>query len=158
LGFKSIFISNSFAAYRRSALLAVGGFPNDVIFGEDTVVAAKLLLADWSIAYVAEAKAYHSHPYSIGQEFQRYFDIGVLHTREAWLGDKFGSANGEGLRFVRSELDYLRRTRMRLIPSALLRTASKWIGYRLGRKESKLSIRWKRKLSMHSQFWTEAER
>jgi len=55
LGFKTIFISNSFAAYRRDALMAVGGFPQDVIFGEDTITAAKLLLSGWKIAYVAEA-------------------------------------------------------------------------------------------------------
>ena len=82
LGFKSIFISNSFAAYRKEALLSVGGFPTDVIFGEDTVVAAKLLLSGWSIVYQAEAKVYHSHSYSMSQELKRYFDIGVLYARE----------------------------------------------------------------------------
>jgi rhamnosyltransferase len=158
LGFKSIFISNSFAAYRRSALLAVGGFPSDVIFGEDTVVAARLLLADWKIAYVGEARVYHSHPHSVMQEFQRYFDIGVLHAREAWLKEKFGSTGSEGMRFVRSELEYLWRVDRWLIPLALLRTASKWLGYRLGMKEADLNVRWKQRLSMHSRFWSEADR
>ncbi len=82
LGFKSIFLSNSFCAYRRRALNAVGGFPRDVIFGEDTVTAAKLLLSGWKIGYVAEAPVYHSHSYKLNQEFSRYFDVGVLHARE----------------------------------------------------------------------------
>lgn len=158
LGFKSIFVSNSFAAYRRSALLAVGGFPTGVIFGEDTVVAAKLLLSGWKIAYVAEAKAYHSHSYTVIQEFKRYFDIGVLHEREKWLMREFGGASSEGLRFVRSELSYLWPESKHLIPSALLRTALKWVGYRLGRKERMLNRWWKQKLSMHSGFWKDGTR
>ncbi len=153
MGFKSIFISNSFAAYRREALFAVGGFPSDVIFGEDTIVAAKLLLAGWKIAYVADAQVYHSHAYTSTQDFKRYFDIGVLHSRESWLLQEFGGTGGEGSRFVRSEWNYLWPQYWWLIPSALIRTALKLVGYRLGRIESKLSLRIKRRLSMHRRFW-----
>jgi rhamnosyltransferase len=154
LGFKAIFLSNSFAAYRREALVAVGGFPTDVIFGEDTITAANFLLAGWKIAYVAEAKAYHSHGYTWRQDFKRYFDIGVLHSRESWLLEEFGQTSGEGRRFVVSELTYLWHHSWWLIPSSLIRTALKLIGYRLGRIENKLSLEWKRKLSMHRSFWT----
>jgi rhamnosyltransferase len=153
LGFKTIFISNSFAAYRRVALMEVGGFPKDVIFGEDTITAAKLLLGGWKIAYVAEARVYHSHGYTWTQDFKRYFDIGVLHSRESWLLREFGGAGGEGGRFVRSELGYLWPKHWWLIPSALIRTVLKLVGYRLGRIEKKLSVRWKRRLSMHRRFW-----
>jgi rhamnosyltransferase len=153
LGIKSIFISNSFAAYRRHALMAVGGFPRNVIFGEDTITAAKLLLAGWKIAYVAEAQVYHSHSYTWTQDFKRYFDIGVLHARESWLLKEFGRAGGEGGRFVRSELSYLWPRHGWLIPSALIRTALKLVGYRLGRIENRLSVGLKRRLSMHRRFW-----
>jgi rhamnosyltransferase len=154
LGFKAIFISNSFAAYRREALMAVGGFPRDVIFGEDTTTAARLLLAGQKIAYVAEAKVYHSHSYTLMQEFRRYFDIGVLHRRESWMLSEFGGAGGEGGRFVRSELRYLWPRYWWLIPSSLIRTAIKLVGYRLGRMENRLSVRFKRNLSMNRQFWS----
>jgi rhamnosyltransferase len=153
LGFKTIFISNSFAAYRREALMGVGGFPRNVPFGEDTITAAKLLKAGWKIAYVADAEVYHSHRYTWIQDFKRYFDIGVLHARESWLLREFGSTGGEGSRFVRSELNYLWPQYWRFIPSALIRTVLKLVGYRLGRMERKLSLRWKRKLSMYYQFW-----
>lgn len=153
LGFKSIFISNSFAAYRRSTLIEVGGFPQDVIFGEDTLTTARILLAGWKIAYVAGAKVYHSHSYTWRQEIRRYFDIGVLHAREAWIRHEFGSAGGEGLRFVQSELRYLWSRQWWLIPSALIRTGLKWVGYRLGRAEDKISTFWKRRLSMNRLFW-----
>jgi rhamnosyltransferase len=153
LGFKAIFISNSFAAYRCSALRTVGGFPANTIFGEDTVVAARLLLAGGKIAYAAAAPVYHSHSYTWAEEFRRYFDIGVLHTRESWLLREFGQAGSEGRRFVRSEIRYLWPRNALLIPSALLRTAAKLAGYRLGRIEARLKPRLKRRLSMHGSYW-----
>lgn len=155
LGFKAIFLSNSFAAYRRSALSSVGGFPTDTIFGEDTVTAAKLLRAGHKIAYVAEACVYHSHPQSGIQDFKRYFDIGVLHSRQRWLLEEFGRTGGEGKRFVLSELKYLRERAPGQIPSALVRTGLKVVGYRLGMMEARLAPKIKRALSMHPRFWDE---
>jgi rhamnosyltransferase len=156
LGFKTIFISNSFAAYRRSALLAAEGFPANVIFGEDTVTAARLLLSGWQIVYEADAAVYHSHAYTGVQDFKRYFDIGALHAQEPWLLKEFGQAGGEGKRFVFSECAYVWSRKKPLVASALLRTLLKLVGYRLGRWESKLPRGWKRKVSMHSSFWAEA--
>jgi len=153
LGLKAAFLSNSFSAYRRTALAEVGGFPSDVIFGEDMVAAARMLLAGWKTAYVAEARVYHSHSYSFLQEFRRYFDVGVLHAREAWLQEQFGGAGGEGKRFVLSEMAYLRRGHLRYIPSALVRTTLKLTGYRLGRLEARLPLWLKRRLSMNRNFW-----
>jgi rhamnosyltransferase len=154
LGFKSIFVSNSFAAYLRKDLMKVGGFPDDVIFGEDTITAARLLLAGKKIAYVADAQVYHSHSYTWIQEFRRYFDIGVLHRRESWLRKEFGGTGGEGGRFVRSELRYLwSGNKKRYIPSALIRTFLKLIGYKIGMSENRLSSTSKRRLSMHQAFW-----
>ncbi|HEY9127554.1 MAG TPA: glycosyltransferase [Acidobacteriaceae bacterium] len=153
IGFKAIFISNSFSAYRVAALQAVGGFPRDTIFGEDTITAARLLKAGWKIAYVAEAQVHHSHSYTWRQEFRRYFDIGVLHSREHWLIEEFGGASGEGARFVRSELRYLWPRHWWLIPSALIRTALKLVGYRLGKIESHLPIGLKRRISMNRGYW-----
>jgi len=153
LGFKAIFISNSFAAYRSSALKAVGGFPTNTIFGEDTVVAGRLLLSGWKIAYAADALVYHSHRYTWSQEFQRYFDIGVLHARESWLLKEFGQTGSEGRRFVLSELRFLWPRHVALIPSAIIHTAAKFVGYRLGRMEDGLKPQLKRRLSMHRSYW-----
>lgn len=153
LGLKTIFISNSFSAYRRSALLAIGGFRRDVIFGEDTLVAARLLLSGRKIAYVAEACVYHSHAYNFRQEFRRYFDIGVLHSRECKVFQEFGGTTGEGKRFVVSELKCLRQRDPAKIPSAITRTALKLLGYNLGKMEARLAPQIKRHLSMHPAYW-----
>lgn len=153
-GIKTAFISNSFAAYRRRALTAVGGFPGEVIMNEDTYVAGRMLLAGWKIAYRAEAEVHHSHDYGFVEEFRRYFDIGVFHARNPWLRENFGELEGEGRRFVLSELGYLARRAPWLIPSALLRTGLKWLGFRLGsRRHRELPLFLKRRFSLHRAYW-----
>ena len=152
-GIKAAFCSNSFAVYRRSALEEVGGFPSDVIFGEDSWVAAKMLMAGWKVAYRADAAVVHSHGLGVVEEFHRYFDIGIHHHREAWLLETFGNAGGEGLRFVRSELQYLRAHSIGLIPKALIRTMAKLVAYRLGSMEHRLPVRLNRMLASSPSFW-----
>ncbi len=153
LGLKAAFLSNSFAAYRRTSLETVGGFPEDVILAEDSVVAARMLAAGWRVAYVAEAAVFHSHAFTLAQEFGRYFDTGVHHAREAWLLQQFGGAGNEGRRFVLSEMRYLLKTARRELTPAMLRTALKWIAYQLGRREKHIPVTFKRKLSSSPNFW-----
>ena len=94
MGFKTIFFSNSFAAYRRTALEQAGGFPRESNFGEDTAVAARLLQSGWGIAYVAEAQVYHSHACGCREEFP-LIRIGQLHVTEPWLPRHLGSASAK---------------------------------------------------------------
>jgi len=154
-GLKTIFISNSFAAYRVSALNEVGGFPDNVIFGEDMFVAAKLLKAGYKLAYAAEACVYHSHNYSVQQEFKRYFDMGVFHAREPWIRQDFGGAEGEGVKFVISEFKYLLKHEPVRIPEAFFRTILRYTGFRLGLLEKWLPLRLKRLFAMNKGFFKE---
>jgi rhamnosyltransferase len=139
LGIKTPFISNSFACYRKEALRKVGWFKNGLILGEDVYAGAKLLLAGYKIAYVAEAKVYHSHNYSIWEEFRRYFDIGVFHEMESWILDTFGNSEREGVKYIFSELNYLlKNKKWYLIPEWFIRNFFKYLGYKLGRNYRKL--------------------
>lgn len=153
LGIKTAFLSNSFAAYRRQALIEAGGFPHGTILSEDMIAGARLLQHGWKLAYCAEACVYHSHNYSLSEETKRYFDIGVLHAREAWLLERLGKPEGEGARFVRSEMSYLWHHAPWRLPEAGLRTVLKYAGYRLGRVERHLPLWLKRRLSMHRRYW-----
>jgi rhamnosyltransferase len=153
LGFRSIFSSNSFCAFRREALVQAGGFPRHAICSEETIAIAHMHLNGWRSAYVAEAQIYHSHAYSMRQEFQRYFDVGVTHARQPFLVQEFGTTGGEGRRFVLSELRYLLRHRPQQLPTAMLRSATKFAAYRLGRREGTLSLTACRRLSMNRSFW-----
>ena len=154
LGIKTCFSSDSFAAYRRDALLSIGGFPEDVIGSEDAYVAAKLLLAGHAVRYAADAEVYHSHDYRLLEEFRRYFDIGVFYGREPWIKQAFGTAGGEGKRYVLAELSALHHAQAWLeIPPALLRSALKLLGYQLGQREQHLPQKLKRQISMFANYW-----
>ncbi|MCH8097935.1 MAG: glycosyltransferase family 2 protein [Proteobacteria bacterium] len=152
-GVKTVFCSNSFAAYRRAALMEAGGFRSRLILSEDSVAAAAILVAGWNLHYVADARVYHSHDYTSAQEFRRYFDIGVLHATADGLVERFGKPEGEGRRFVVSELAYLLRKGPAFIPLALVRTVSKYVAYRLGHIERHLPQGLKRRLGMNSRYW-----
>lgn len=152
-GLKSAFMSNSFAAYRRSALVDVGGFPRNVILAEDMYVAAKMLLSGWKVAYDGEACCRHSHNYSVSEEFRRYFDLGVFHAHEPWIRASLGGASSEGRAYVLSELRYLGARHLPLWPASLWRSAVKLVGYKAGQAEARMPVVWKRRLSMHRGFW-----
>lgn len=153
LGLKAAFLSNSFAAYRRSAMDAIGGFPTNVIVSEDLIAGAQMLMAGWTLAYVAEATVIHSHAFSLKLEFARYFDIGVNHAREPWLLEIFGDVGNEGRRFVISELKYLVKNDLLSLPNAIFHAGFKWIAYKVGTQEQRISVPMKRKLSAHPNFW-----
>jgi rhamnosyltransferase len=153
IGPKAFFCSNSFSAYRRQAVIELGGFRRDLILGEDAEFAARALLAGYAVFYCAAAAAFHSHAYGVRETFRRYFDTGVFHARNAWMLRKFGSHGGEGMRYLRSEIRYLRRRAPLSIPLALLQTLAKAAGYKLGRNERLIPRRIKRALSMTSRYW-----
>lgn len=153
LGIKTAFVSDTFAAYRQSALNEVGNFPHHVILGEDTHVAAKMVLSGWKSAYCADAEVYHSHNYTIMQEFRRYFDTGVFHTEEPWIRKSFGAAEGEGRRFVLSEMQYVLSHKPWLIVSMIVRDGMKFLGYRMGISYRSLPQKIIKKVSMTKSYW-----
>lgn len=156
LGLKAVFVSNSCAAYRRSSLAEIGFFEADLIFGEDSWAAGKLLEQGGKIVYTAEAAVHHSHNYSWNEEFRRYFDIGVFHERGRWLLDTYGGAGQRGLDYVRSGLGYLwRHHRYSMIGDFMVRVGLKFCGYRLGRVHRFLPLRIARSLSMNRRWWAD---
>ena len=153
-GIKTAFLSDSFAAYRKSSLESIGWFKDGLILGEDTYAGAKLILGDYSLAYVSDAKVYHSHSYTIWQEFKRYFDIGVFHAMEEWIIKEFGKAEGEGLRYIRSEYKYLlSHGAWYLLSELFIRNGMKYLGYKMGQKFELLPMWLIKKFSMHHRWW-----
>jgi rhamnosyltransferase len=154
-GIKVPFLSNSFAAYRRNALEEIGLFKEDLISTEDTYAGARMLLAGYRIAYAANAMVYHSHNYTVLEEFRRYFDIGVFHRREKWIMETFGRAEGEGSRFLLSELQYIvREVKYGLLPEFIIRNILKYLGFFLGRQHEKLPLQIIKKISNNKNYWT----
>ena len=173
LGIKACFLSNSFAAYRLQALQQAGGFPSSLPLGEDTYTAAQLLIAGHRISYQAAASVYHSHNYNGRQDFQRMFDTGVFHAQNQWLIQTFGSAEGEGIRLLKSQWAYLTQSHPTeqneqsdqehpnvQKPNFLVGLAqilainfTKLVGYKIGRAYTCLPKSLVIKFAMHKPFW-----
>ncbi|MEA9389289.1 glycosyltransferase [Acerihabitans sp. TG2] len=153
LGLKTVFLSNSFAAYRVSKFKELSGFPENTILCEDMFLASKGVLAGYKIAYVANSTVFHSHNYSPIDEFNRYFDIGVFHHNENWIRQTFGGAGGEGKKFIISELKYLLINAPLWIPRAIVTNLFKIIGYKLGCSNNLIPFFLKKRISMHKAYW-----
>lgn len=157
-GFRKAFMSNSFAAYRVNKLIELGGFPSKLILGEDSYVAAKILLNNRKVAYRANATAMHSHNYTVSEEFKRYFDIGVFHQTQSWMIKALGAVEGEGVKFALGQLTFLlRKKAYSQIARSLLMSAAKYIGYKLGKNHMKFSQKTNIRLSMHNGYFKNIE-
>ena len=137
LGLKTVFFSNSFAAYRIDALKVVGGFPKSVQLGEDMYVCAKFLATGFKVRYCAQACVRHSHNFTYKEEFLRYKATGGFHAQEKWLLKMFGGASKLGqktfLLQVKSYQSHRATQGPWIYADLVLRNALKFFGYWIGR-------------------------
>lgn len=153
VGLKTVFMSNSFSAYRIDIFKKLGGFPFNTILCEDMYFTAKAVLAGYKVAYASEAMVRHSHNYGPMEEFKRYFDIGVFHSDEPWIRQKFGGAGGEGKRFVLSEFYFLLKNGFLYVPLFFVNNFMKILGYKLGLNYKRIPQGLIKIFSMHKNFW-----
>lgn len=76
LGVRAFLISDVCAAYRRETYLAVGGFDHPIMTNEDMLMAERLLHAGYALAYAGQAAVYHSHRFTLRQEYRRNLIVG----------------------------------------------------------------------------------
>lgn len=153
-GFKTAFISNSFAAYRRNLLQEIGFFQDGLLFGEDALAGAALIRRGYCVAYAAGARVLHSHNYTVFQEFRRYFDIGVFHAEQKHILADFGRPIGQGRRYVLSEIRQLVAEKAFFyLPESILRNTMKFLAYNLGKRHSVLPRRLNEFCSMNRKWW-----
>ena len=133
-GVKAYLLSEVRAAYRVSAYEAVGGFHSPLETNEDMLIAADFLDAGFFLAYRGEAAVYHSHQYTLRQEYERNRKIGIFLGEH---GSRFGGGGmtGEGLRLVQSVTRTLvKEKRFGGLVPFWLDCGARWIGSRNGRK------------------------
>ncbi len=130
-GVYAFFSSDSCSAYLNSALDSIGGF-GDVLTSEDYIASAKLIESGYKIAYVAEAIVFHSHNYSLIEEFKRYFDTAYIRAQNPWIQELVGHAEKRGLDFFKCMLKEIIPWKIHLLPYAIISTFVKLLGYRLG--------------------------
>ncbi len=156
-GIKTFFFSNVCSAIKTSTFYKVGKFPEPIIVSEDMMLAAKCILANYKVAYAADAQVDHSHNYTLQQTFKRYFDIGGALGMNRWVLD-YTSAEGQGGKLLKAQIRQLkRRQNWRWIPLWIGESMVKYAGYRLGLLYHTLPRKMRRGMSMHPRFWDRRE-
>lgn len=89
LGLMTAFFSDAFGAWNIPLIMKYGAFP-DAEFGEDTLLAGKLILEGHSLGYCAEAECHHEHKDDWRTLWIRGRQVGEMHRKEAWLIKTFG--------------------------------------------------------------------
>lgn len=153
LGIKTFFCSNVCAAYKKEIFTTLGGFPSPTIFNEDMIYAANAIDHGYKVAYVADATVEHFHRYTNKQQFQRNFDLAVSQADHPEVFDRVKSES-EGVRYVKSQITYLWNHQMkRKIFPFIMQSGCKLMGYKLGKKYTKLPVWLVKKCSMNQEYW-----
>ena len=155
LGIKTFFCSNVCAAYNRKIFDELGGFIKHTIFNEDMIYAAKAVEAGYGIAYVAEARVFHSHDYSCMEQFHRNFDLGVSQAQHPEVFAAYPSES-EGIRLVRQTVQYLWESDAKhRIPGVILQSGFKYMGYLFGKHYRYLPRKLVVAMSSNKEYWNE---
>lgn len=155
LGIKTFFCSNVCAMYRSDVYRHLGGFVSKTIFNEDMIYAEKLIRNQYKIAYVAEAKVFHSHHYSYRAQFQRNFDLAVSHAQYPNVFSQMKSET-EGIKLVRMTANHLmkRHSYIKLVDLIIV-SGCKYLGYFFGKRYKKLPKRLVLRWSMNRNYWND---
>ena len=150
LTFESTLFSNVNAAVPRWALERFP-FRDDLTMSEDQEWSRRALRAGFSLVYEPRAAVRHSHAYTIGSAFRRFFDSGVSAEHAYVEGDESRAAlRRAGARYAREELAWLWRTgRRRWIPYTAVYELGKFAGLQLGLRHERLPWRLRRRLSSY---------
>lgn len=146
MGIKTFFCSDVCAVYRKSLYEKLGGFVKKTIFNEDMIFASKLIQNNYGVAYVAEAKVFHSHHYSYRQQFKRNFDLGVSHAEYKEVFQQVSSTS-EGKLLVKKTFQHLakRHSYLKMVDLFFM-SGFKYMGFFFGKRyqrlPKKLVLKW----------------
>lgn len=133
LGIKTIFSSDAFIIYNLKILMEIGWFGDSDTVSEDMVVAHKLITNNYQLGYCSSAKVYHTHNYTLREEFVRYKKIGKFYRENKEMVSKYGKTTNEGIKLVHGEILFLlKNKKFLLIPESILRNICKFLGHKIG--------------------------
>lgn len=153
LGIKTFFCSDVCAAYKRDFFEQLGGFESPVIFNEDMFFAAKVVMSGYYVKYAAKAMVFHSHNYSVGQQFHRNFDLAVSQQQHPEIFEQI-SSEAEGMKLVKSTIAYLCKIKKpHLIVPLGFQCVAKYAGFWMGKRYKRLSRKRILKYTMSPDYW-----
>ncbi|MDD5676886.1 MAG: glycosyltransferase [Kiritimatiellae bacterium] len=148
-----VFFSNVSAAVRREILLR-HPFDETLIMSEDQQFARDLIAAGYTIVYQPSSVVVHSHRYSLGTAFRRYFDSVYSLTLIFPAHDLKVSA-AMGRRYLRQEISYMMRHHPLYVPYYCLYTLAKAAGVLCSHFAGRMPLWLARACSLHRYYWEE---
>lgn len=152
--YEQTLFSNVNSAIRRDVWQAYS-FADDLIMSEDQEWSRRVLRAGYELVYEPRAAVYHSHAYSVGGAFRRFFDSGISAERSYAAGRAgSGALRRAGGRYARREIAWLWQTgQRRWLPYTACYELAKFTGLQLGRRHRWLPVWLKRRLSALPAYW-----
>lgn len=141
LGIMTFFCSDVCSAYNKKVYLELGGFEYPLKTNEDMFFAAKVIHSGYNVAYVAEARVFHSHDLTLRQQFIRNYIQGYeIERHQKLLG--VGSLESEGRKLVKHVMtDLLGKGHLLSAARFVTDCTARYLGNRAG----KYRYEWERK-------------
>lgn len=135
MGIKAFFCSDVCAAYNRQIYLELGGFDFPLKTNEDMFYAAKAIRNGYRVAYAADALVFHSHNFSLTEQYERNYIQGYeIERHRPLLGEV--SQESEGMKLVKTVSSGLLRQGQVLSVSRFgLDCCARLLGSRAGKKK-----------------------
>jgi rhamnosyltransferase len=148
---EDVFFSNVAAAVRRPVLLD-HPFDESLIMSEDQQFARDALAAGFATVYVPDSVVVHSHNYSLGTCFRRYFDS-VYSLTVIFPRHDMGTSASMGFSYLWREFRHMARRHPAWLPYYALYTCAKTAGTLAGHFAERMPRRVARRLSLHRYHW-----
>jgi rhamnosyltransferase len=156
LSMDTTLFSNANSAIRRSVFEELP-FVDDIIMSEDQEWSQRVLLAGYTLVYEPRAAVRHSHPYTVGQAFRRFFDSGVSAERAYLAGAAPSQAvlRRRAVDYARREVGWLLRNgHARWLPFAAVYELAKFAGLQLGTRHRSLPHALRVRFSAVPSYWS----
>lgn len=153
MGLEDVFFSNVSAAIRRSVLMR-HPFDETLIMSEDQRFALDVLRAGYETVYQPDSVVIHSHRYSLGHAFRRYFDS-VYSLTTIFDEHALGASASMGARYVREEVVFILRRYPHWLPYYALYTCAKTVGALAAHAAGRMPRPLLRLCSLHAYHWAD---
>jgi rhamnosyltransferase len=154
LTFEATLFSNVTSAIPRR-IWAEFPFDEEIVMSEDQEWSRRVLRTGYALVYEPRAAVHHSHAYTLGGAFRRFFDSGASAER-SYVDDSASKAalRRAGARYAQGELAWLWATgQRRWIPYAAAYELAKFAGLQLGRRHRAVPSALKPVMSAHADYW-----
>ncbi|MGL5066572.1 MAG: glycosyltransferase [Sarcina sp.] len=155
MGLLTFFYSDASSAVRDEVYRDLKGYDNKrLLINEDMYLAEKIITSGYRIKYCSDSEVYHSHTFTLGELYKRYFDTGVFFKQNSQFLQYKSSESGLAMAkhsFKRAVEEKNYKVLINLIPNF----AARLIGSQLGKRYEKLPRKFVNKSSLSKKIYAE---